>query len=322
MNIIAGNCVEQSCDARICHKKIGSIGQYSRTPLKNETIQLAPGLPTMNTSNFLRCCLHDLDIQKFMFNRMIKTNKALKETDLILCNSAYDLEPGAFNFDTRMMPIGSLIASTRSGGPGGSFWEEDSSCLKWLDQQQPKSVIYVAFGSITVFDRAQFQELALGLELSSRPFLWVVRPDILKQELEFPEGFHERVRERGCVVDWTPQQKVLTHPSIACFLTHCGWNSTMEGVGNGVPLLCCPYFADQFLNETYICDVWKVGLKFDKNIQGIISRDEIRNKVEQLLADEKLKERASELKETAITSVREGGYSHKSFKNFVQWLKG
>ncbi|XP_065855463.1 UDP-glycosyltransferase 83A1-like [Euphorbia lathyris] len=292
------------------------------TPLKNEMIQLAPGLPTMNTTNFLWCCLHDLNIQKFMFNRMIKTNKALKETDFILCNSAYDLEPGAFSFDPRMVPIGPLLASNRLGESGGCFWEEDSTCLKWLDQQPPKSVIYVAFGSLTVFDRVQFQELALGLELSCRPFLWVVRPDITKEENAFPEGFQERVAERGCMVDWTPQQKVLAHPSIACFLTHCGWNSTMEGVGNGVPLLCWPYFADQFVNETYICDVWKVGLKFDKDKQGIITRDEIRNKVEEVFADEKLKERASEIKETALGSVGEGGSSYKSLRNFIEWVKG
>ncbi|WCJ25607.1 UDP-Glycosyltransferase superfamily protein [Euphorbia peplus] len=292
------------------------------TPLEDQMIQLAPGLPTMNPRNFVWCCPHDLDAQKFWFNRTIKTIEQLKDTDWILCNSAYELEPGAFSFDPRMLPIGPLLTSNWLGESRGSFWEEDSTCLKWLDQQPKKSVVYVAFGSITVFDRAQFQELALGLELSSRPFLWVVRPDILKEEHDFPEGFHERVRERGCMVDWTPQQKVLAHPSIACFLTHCGWNSTMEGVGNGVPLLCWPYFADQFLNETYICDVWKVGLKFDKNINGIITQDEIQNKVEQLLADEKLKERASELKDTAIGSVREGGYSHQSLKNFVEWVKG
>ncbi|KAK1352353.1 hypothetical protein POM88_053292 [Heracleum sosnowskyi] len=74
------------------------------------------------------------------------------------------------------------------------------------------------------------------------------------------------------MVSWTPQVKVLRHPSIACFLSHCGWNSTSEGVSNGVPFLCWPYFADQFLNQTYICDVWKVGLRCDKDETGIVSK--------------------------------------------------
>ncbi|WCJ25608.1 UDP-Glycosyltransferase superfamily protein [Euphorbia peplus] len=188
-------------------------------PLKNEMIQLAPNMPTMNTTKFVWCIPNDLNTQKFWFGLTIKTIKALKDTDWILCNSAYDLEPGALGFDPRMLPIGPLLASNRSGETGGSFWEEDSTCLKWLDRQPPKSVIYVAFGSSAVFDRAQFQELAMGLELSCRPFLWVVRPDITKGEIAFPEGFQERLANLGLMVDWAPQQNVLAHPSIACFLT-------------------------------------------------------------------------------------------------------
>jgi UDP:flavonoid glycosyltransferase YjiC (YdhE family) len=204
----------------------------------------------------------------------------------------------------------------------GYFWPEDSTCLKWLDQQPPKSVVYVAFGSFTVFDKTQFQELAQGLELSSGSFLWVVRPDITTETNDaYPEGFQERVATRGRMVGWAPQQKVLSHPSISCFLSHCGWNSTMEGVSNGVPFLCWPYFADQFLNETYICDVWKVGLKFDKNKCGIITREEIKNKVETVISDEKIKARAAELKRLAMQNVGEAGYSSENFKNFIEWIK-
>ncbi|KAB5516448.1 hypothetical protein DKX38_027096 [Salix brachista] len=81
--------------------------------------------------------------------------------------------------------------------------------------------------------------------------LWVVRPDITEEINEaYSEGFQERVAARGKIVGWAPQQKVLSHPSVSCFLSHCGWNSTMEGVSNGMPFLCWPYFADQFLNGT------------------------------------------------------------------------
>jgi UDP:flavonoid glycosyltransferase YjiC (YdhE family) len=152
--------------------------------------------------------------------------------------------------------------------------------------------------------------------------LWVVRPDITTETNDaYPEGFQERVATRGRMVGWAPQQKVLSHPSISCFLSHCGWNSTMEGVSNGVPFLCWPYFADQFLNETYICDVWKVGLKFDKNKCGIITREEIKNKVETVISDEKIKARAAELKRLAMQNVGEAGYSSENFKNFIEWIK-
>jgi UDP:flavonoid glycosyltransferase YjiC (YdhE family) len=285
-------------------------------------IQLAPTMPAMDTANFVWACLGDFTTQKIIFDLMVKTNEAAKMADRIISNSAYDLEPGAFSFAPNILPIGPLLASNRLGDQLGYFWPEDSTCLKWLDQQPPKSVVYVAFGSFTVFDKTQFQELAQGLELSSRSFLWVVRPDITTETKDaYPEGFQERVATRGRMVGWAPQQKVLSHPSISCFLSHCGWNSTMEGVSNGVPFLCWPYFADQFLNETYICDVWKVGLKFDKNKCGIITREEIKNKVETVISDEKIKARAAELKRLAMQNVGEAGYSSENFKNFIEWIK-
>jgi UDP:flavonoid glycosyltransferase YjiC (YdhE family) len=122
-------------------------------------------------------------------------------------------------------------------------------------------------------------------------------------------------------VGWAAQQKILSHPSVACFISHCGWNSAMEGVSNGIPFLCWPYFADQFLNQSYICDVWKVGLRLERDESGIISRGEIESKVEQLLGNEMLKATALDLKNIVKTSVKEGGGSNNNLKNFVEWMK-
>ena len=180
---------------------------------------------------------------------------------LLICNSYYELEPAAFDLAPEIIPVGPLL-SNRLGNSVGHLWEEDSTCLKWLDQQPPRSVMYVAFGSFTSFDQTRFQELALGLELSNMPFLWVVRANTVECKKEaYPPGFQDRGGTRGKIVHWAPQQKVLAHPSVACLLSHCGWNSAVEGVNSGLPFLCWPYFADQFLNESYICDEWKVGLR-------------------------------------------------------------
>jgi hypothetical protein len=242
-------------------------------------------------------------------------------SEWLLCNSVHNLEPGAFDFSREIVPIGPLLASNRLGNSAGSFWPEDSTCLQWLNKQPSQSVIYVAFGSFTVFDRIQFQELALGLELTNRPFLWVVRPDITEDSKDaYPEGILERIGDRGQMVGWAPQQRVLSHPSVGCFISHCGWNSTLEGVSNGVPFLTWPYFADQFLNESYICDIWKNGLKLKADDNGIIKRGEIKSKVEQVVGDEKFKARALQLKDMATESVSEGGQSHQNFKNFIKWL--
>ncbi|KAK6255925.1 UDP-glucuronosyl/UDP-glucosyltransferase - like 10 [Theobroma cacao] len=293
------------------------------TPIdKDKVIQLSPTTPGMYPTNFVWACLGDLFTQKIIFDYMRRNNKAAKEADWLICNSTHDLESGAFNLAPEILPIGPVSASSQLGDLAGSLWPEDETCLQWLDRQQPGSVIYVAFGSLTTFDQIQFQELALGLELSNRPFLWVVRPDITVGKHDvYPEGFRNRVAIRGRMVGWAPQRVVLSHPSVACFLSHCGWNSTIEGASNGVPFLCWPYFADQFLNESYICDFWKVGLRFKRGERGIITREEIKTKVEQLLGDEKTKGRALALKETVKRSVNEGGSSNRIFKNFTEWMK-
>ncbi|XP_044467294.1 UDP-glycosyltransferase 83A1-like [Mangifera indica] len=292
------------------------------TPVKKQMIQLAPGMPSFNSANFVWACIGGSSTREFIFNLMVENNEYLKKAEYMICNSTFDLEPVAFTLVPQLLPIGPLLASSCLGNSAGYFWPEDSTCLKWLGRQAPQSVIYVAFGSFTVFDQTQFQELALGLEITNRPFLWVVRPDITDDANKaYPKGFKERVTARGQMIGWAPQQKVLSHPSIACFLSHCGWNSTVESVSNGVPILCWPYFADQFLNESYICDVWKVGLKFNKNNNGIITREEIKNKVDKVLGEENYKERVLKLKEIALNSVREGGQSNKNFKNFLEWVQ-
>ncbi|KAI3462888.1 hypothetical protein Pfo_019551 [Paulownia fortunei] len=275
------------------------------TPLKNEMVQFAPTMPIMSPSDFVWHRVKILTLQKLIFDIMTENNKATKSADWLIGNSIYDLEPGAFTIAPQIVPIGPLLASNGLGNSAGHFWQQDSNCLEWLDQQPPCSVIYVAFGSSTIFKTAQFQELALGLEHTNRPFLWVARPDYTSraENQGFPEGFLDRVSStRGRIIGWAPQQKVLSHPSTACFISHCGWNSTVESVSNGVPILCWPYFADQFINQSYICDIWK-------------------KKIDQLLGDDMFKERALHIKEMIWSSAREGGNSYKNLRNFISWIQ-
>lgn len=279
-------------------------------------------MPDMSPANFTWACIGDVATQKIMFNVMVRIRKTVELADWFIGNTSCDLEPAALGLARRILPIGPLLANHRLNSSAGYFWPVDLDCLIWLDQQPQKSVIYVAFGSFTVFDQTQFQELALGLELCNRPILWVVRPDATEQKDDaYPKGFKERISGRGKLVGWAPQQKVLAHPAIACFMSHCGWNSTMEGASNGIPFLCWPYFADQFLNENYICDLWRVGLRFDRDESRIIRREEIKRKVDQLLNDENFSKRALDIKEKLAKGIEEGGKSHKNFSNFVEWMK-
>ena len=290
--------------------------------MKKQMIHLSPTMPPMNTETFTWACFRDLAMRKMTFEIYLNANRYMKLAKWILCNSAYELESAAFTSVPEMLPIGPLSASNKLGDKQGSFWPEDSAWLSWLDQQPACLVIYVAHGSTTVFDQTQFQELALGLELINRPFLWVVRPDITGETKDvYPEGFKEGIGSRGKIVSWAPQVNVLRHPSVACFVSHCGWNSTSEGISNGVPFLCWPYFGDQLSNQTYICDIWKVGLRCDKNETGIVSKGEIKNKVEQLLGDNNFKARAMNLKDEVVSSVSRDGSSYKNLNKFIEYLK-
>ncbi|CAA2968301.1 UDP-glycosyltransferase 83A1-like [Olea europaea subsp. europaea] len=291
-------------------------------PMQNQIIQFSPAMPIIKTMELSWNCFNDELTAKIIFKLMVQILNPVKSADRIICNSSSWLESGTFASFPDFIPIGPLLASYRHGKSAGNFWKEDSGSLAWLDQQPPNSVIYVAFGSFTIFDQNQFEELAIGLELTNRPFLWVVRENIIEDiSNAYPMGFNERVHRRGRMVSWAPQQKVLSHPSVACFISHCGWNSTIEGISNGIPFLCWPYFADQLFNRSYICDYLKIGLGFNKDDSGIIRREEIKNKLEQLLSDGRFKERVLDLQTKIQNSVREGGSSYENFIDFVAWIK-
>ncbi|KAJ1421484.1 UDP-glucuronosyl/UDP-glucosyltransferase [Sesbania bispinosa] len=261
----------------------GIIDSQSGLPTRKQEIQLSSNLPKMEAAAMPWYNMHNA----FFFHHMMQEIQTLNLGEWWLCNTTFNLEVGTFSLSPKLLPIGPLIASEEDNNIS-SLWQEDRTCLEWLDEQPPQSVIYVSFGSMVSMRKPnQFKELALGLDLLNKPFLWVVRKYNVKVNNTYPEEFQG---SKGKIVGWAPQKKILSHPAIACFISHCGWNSTMEGVYNGVPFLCWPFCSDQLMNKTYICDVWKVGLGFDMDESGLISRGEIKKKVEQLFEDEGIKE--------------------------------
>ncbi|KAF9624155.1 hypothetical protein IFM89_008093 [Coptis chinensis] len=298
----------------------GVIDENGTTKIKEETVMWSPNMPSLKTAHFMWNCMAGLVSPEIMFQTVIDANKSSKSAEWVLCNTFEELEPAALALVRNLLPIGPLLSTNQVG----NLWPEDSTCLSWLDQQATRSVVYVAFGSIAIFNQRQFDELALGLELLGRPFLWVFRSqsDLFgRPTTTFPDGFQDRVAQIGKIVAWAPQQKVLAHPSIACFVTHCGWNSTVEGVSMGVPFLCWPHFADQLFDGDYITDTWRVGLGLNPDEDGIISKDEIKRKSNQLLQSAEIRENALKLKEMAMKSVGKGGSSSKNLELFLEELK-
>ncbi|KFK34562.1 hypothetical protein AALP_AA5G161900 [Arabis alpina] len=208
-------------------------------------------------------------------------------------------------------------------------------CLKWLDSQETGSVLYVCLGSLCNLPLAQLKELGLGLEESNKPFIWVIREREKYEGLAKwiqESGFEERIKDRGLVIKgWAPQVFILSHTSIGGFLTHCGWNSTLEGITEGVPLLTWPLFAEQFYNEKLVVKILKAGLKIgveksmiygkEEEIGVMVSRESVRKAVDELMSEnEEAEERRRRVKQLSdlANKALEGGSSHSNISWLVQ----
>ncbi|GLJ50018.1 hypothetical protein SUGI_1063950 [Cryptomeria japonica] len=275
-----------------------------------------------------------------MFDIFLYVSDKQKKADYMLVNTFDELEgPGDVTGLSNGCPVLTvgpvffpefLQASDSSVNISTSLWEDDLDCLKWLDTQEPLSVLYISFGSIAVMSIEQLQELALGLEASQQPFLWVVRIDIADGHAAvLPEGFSERVNGRGMLVDWSPQLKVLAHPSVGGFLTHNGWNSTLESISMGVPMIGWPLWAEQYHNTRLCKEIWKIGMDIESRLEDdtvLVTREEVEKVVRMMMmtGDEgsDFRKRALKLKEAARRAVKAGGSSHGNLDKFTQDMIG
>ncbi|KAK8710920.1 hypothetical protein V6N13_146229 [Hibiscus sabdariffa] len=198
-----------------------------------------------------------------------------------------------------------------------SLWKEDTDCIEWLDQREPESVVYVNYGSVTVMSDYHLKEFAWGLANCKRPFLWMVRPDVVMGESAvLPEEFFEEIKGRGFIASWCQQDLVLSHPSVAVFLTHCGWNSTLESISRGVPVICWPFFAEQQTNCRFACTTWGIGMEVNPDV----NRNDVEALVKEMMEGDngqKMKKKALEWKEKAEAATRVGGSSYNNFDRFI-----
>ncbi|XP_024514981.1 anthocyanidin 3-O-glucosyltransferase 2 [Selaginella moellendorffii] len=211
-----------------------------------------------------------------------------------------------------------------------SLEEEELGCLEWLDSRPEGSVLYISFGSLAVLTQEQFMELALGVESSGISFLWVIRPAFLPQgdlpTMEFFQGFRDRMvaEKRSIIVPWTPQKRVLSHASIGAFLTHCGWNSIVESVWSGVPMLGWPCHSDQNLNLRLPVESKGIGARVacSSRRMEVVHRERVRAVVRKAIEDGgEMRGAVRELRDLAVAAVVEGGSSNRDMATFVERLR-
>lgn len=241
------------------------------------------------------------------------------------------MEREEMNENKKIWAIGPF---SQTGKTSVTVSENRHSILRWLDVQPPNSVIYVSFGTTTTFRDEQIKELAIGLEKSQQRFIWVARAadigDVFGDEAkiaDLPNGFEERMEGRGLVVrGWAPQLEILGHFATGGFMSHCGWNSSIESISMGVPMATWPMHSDQPRNASLIIHDLRIGLvvndwdRRDELVSSVVVEDVVRRLIGSREGDE-MRKRAAELAENVRRSVAEGGQSHKETESFISYIR-
>ncbi|XP_030449030.1 anthocyanidin 5,3-O-glucosyltransferase-like [Syzygium oleosum] len=285
-----------------------------------------------------------LDRSSRIYGHFLETSMRLAGSAGLISNTFKALEPRAVKViseglcvpDGRTPPvysIGPLVAAN------DHISEQD--CLTWLDSQPSRSVLFMTFGSMGVFSSKQLRDIAHALERSGVRFLWVVRnppPDdeiwrnlAIKPEDDpgmdaiLPRGFTERTKDRGLVLkSWAPQVAVLSHDSVGGFVSHCGWNSVMEAVCAGVPMIVWPLYAEHKLIRAYLAGEMKLVLSVAETEGGFVTTDELAGRITALMCSEKgreVRERVAEMRNAAREALSEGGSSRVAMAKLVDSFK-
>lgn len=299
----------------------GHIGPGSSA--RKDTIDYIPGINSLQRRD-LTSYLQEEDLTTFHPQYNLAALDDTKQAHFILGNTVQELEAHTISAIQPIVPfyaIGPLFSPgfTKSS-VATSLWSE-SNCTLWLDSKPRGSVLYVSFGSYAHISKEELAEIANGIKLSGVNFLWVIRPDMVSSDDPdpLPVGFRDEVRDRGMIVTWTCQKAVLAHHAIGGFLTHCGWNSTLESIWCEVPLLCFPLLTDQFTNRKLIVDDWKIGCNLCE--EKPVKREEVLQKIKALIGGSMGYELNDKIKDIKRLLEITKGSSEKNVDNFIEGLR-
>ncbi|KAL9384572.1 hypothetical protein Peur_021582 [Populus x canadensis] len=278
-----------------------------------ETQILVPGLPPLEPQD-LPSFIYHLGTYPDFFDMLLDQFSNIDRADWVFCNSFYMLEREVADWFAKLWPFRSIgptlpsmyldkqLENDRDYG-FSLFMQKNDVCMNWLNDRPKGSVVHVSFGSLVDLKAEQMEELAWGLKRSDCYFLWVVRAS---EESKLSKDFAEESSAKGLVVRWCSQLEVLAHEAVGCFVTHCGWNSSLEALSLGVPMVAMPQRTDQSTNAKYITDVWNMGVKAAVDEKEIARRETIESCIREILEGEKgkeIKRNASKWKELAKEAV-------------------
>lgn len=257
----------------------------------------------------------------------------IEQADWVLFNSFDKLEEEVVKWMANLWPVRTIGPTVPSfyldkrveddTDYGFNLYKPKSeSCVSWLNTKEPGSVVYVSFGSVASLNAEQMTEIAWALRQTSYNFLWVVK---ITEDSNLPNNFMEETAGKGLVVTWCPQLEVLAHHALGCFITHCGWNSTVEAISFGVPMVGMPQFLDQMTNAYFVEKVWAVGVQPKVNVNNLATREEIDRCISEVMHGERadeIKKNAKQWKEFAKEAVDEDGSSDEYINEIIARLTG
>ncbi|CAN6449609.1 unnamed protein product [Victoria cruziana] len=319
-------------------RKSIQLNQPHKNVLSDSEVFEVPGLPTrvLLTKSQLPISVRNAsDETNALAELVAECSEAELRSYGAVMNTFLDLEPlyvshVLSHYYRRVWCFGPVslfdeVAEGRRGVPTLRVW---NACTGWLDARadRPGSVIYVSFGTQAAVSNSQLTEIAGGLEASGCPFVLVVR----SKSWEAADGFEERLAGRGLVLrEWVPQSMILSHPAVGGFLTHCGWNSVMESLSAGVPMLTWPMVAEQAVNEEMVVTELGAGIRTvtptDRVGMELVVLETVGRRVAELMLGEegrRARARAMEICPAAKRAVGAGGSSRTSLFSLVSHLRG
>nr|XP_043637584.1 UDP-glycosyltransferase 90A1-like [Erigeron canadensis] len=303
----------------------------------NDEPFLVPGFGKMKlTVNDFEPPFSELDPKGPALDFLMKQQKAMSRSHGLVVNSFYELEAN-FNeyWDRNYGPKAWLVGPFCVAKPSAINYSdipikvmEKPTWIQWLDKklETNDSVVYVSFGTQAEASKEQIHEVAIGLEKSNISFIWVMKP---KQLQYIGSGFEDRVKARGkLVVEWVDQMEILKHESVCGFLSHCGWNSMLESMCAGVPVLAMPLMAEQHLNARIVVEEIGMGLRLwarGKVARGLVGQEEVAKVVLELMEGEggrKARERVTEVRKGAYGAMKDGGSSSRTLDSLIDHVTG
>ncbi|WOL06221.1 UDP-glycosyltransferase 86A2-like [Canna indica] len=293
---------------------------------RRDTITYIPGVPAIEPTDLVSF-FQAPEASSVLLQMVTKAFEDVKRADFVLCNAVEELEPdtiSALQEERRpFYAVGPLMSPVGFDGCAvtASIWAE-SDCSSWLDSMPPRSVLYVSFGSLVSVRKRDMEEIAYGVLQSKANFLWALRPGSVSTaeagDGPLPDAIAEASRSRGLVVPWCRQREVLGHPAVGGFLTHCGWNSVLESMWCGVPMLCSPVLSDQPTNRKLVVEDLRIGM--DVGGVGEVQRDEVSSKIDGLMGGElgaKMRMEIEKVRKAMESAWTPRGSSSNSFNKFT-----